>query len=305
MGDLPSPDVGRVAAVDVGGTRIKIGVVAPSAGPETVVDGAQTRTAPVEMEQTLRLIEREITKAGPVSAVGLGLAGIVDAKRGTWRWSPHTSGRDIEVGPRLSASLGVPVAVDNDANMAVIAEARLGAGVGHRSVLLITLGTGIGGALVIGGKVERGRGALGELGHMRVAATPECVCGGTGCWEALVSGRVLDAVADRVLGSGRSAQDLVAAAEEGGTSAARELAEIGRWLGVGLGNLVAALDPDVIVFGGGAGPAVPALLATAREAALEARSGLRVAGLPPLMPARFGGLAGLVGAVIAARGMEP
>ncbi len=178
----------------------------------------------------------------------------------------------------MARATGLPVVVDGDANLAALAEAHLGAGAGYRVVLLVALGTGIGGGLVVEGRVERGRAFLGEIGHMVMdPAGPLCACGRHGCWEALVSGTSLaraarrlaegdpaGAVARAAAGATPRGEHLSAAAREGDAAAAAALADAGEWLGRGLANLVAVLDPDVIVVGGAAAAAGEALLGPAR-----------------------------------------
>jgi len=204
--------------------------------------------------------------------------------------------------------------VDNDANLAALAEARRGAGSGERMVLFIGLGTGIGGGLVVAGRVERGRGFLGEVGHMVVdPAGPRCACGRRGCWEALVSGTALGRAAGELASADRSGllarlaagtvprgEHLVAAAGAGDRAAGEALAAAGAWLGRGLANLVAVLDPDVIVVGGAAAGAGEALLGPARAKMAETVEGGRHRRPTPVRPARFGAGAGLVGAALAA-----
>jgi glucokinase len=214
----------------------------------------------------------------------------------------------------VATATGVPVVVDNDANLAALAEARLGAGTGYRMVLFVGLGTGIGGGLVIGGRVERGRGFLGELGHLTLDPSgPLCACGRRGCWEALVSGTALGrdaaalaaahplgAVARTAAGTGPRGEHLEAAAASGDPAARSRLEAAGIWLGRGLANLVAALDPNVIVVGGAAAGAGEALLGPARAALADWVEGRGYRAPTPVVSARFGPQAGLVGAALAA-----
>ena len=163
----------------------------------------------------------------------------------------------MALGPEVTAAIGLPVVVDNDANLAALAEARLGAGRGRRMVLLVALGTGIGGGLVIEGRVERGRGFLGEVGHMVIDPSgPRCGCGRHGCWEALVSGTSLGRAARELAEADPAgavaglppvatppASTSPRAAAAGDPEARSRLAAAGTWLGRGLANLVALLDP--------------------------------------------------------------
>ena len=287
-----------VIAVDIGGTSIRIARIdsgAP-ASPATIV----TCPTPDDIGEIPNVIIPPIDELGPVKAIGIGCAGLVDVSNGVLEWMPHAAGRDAELGEILTTRFGVPVLMDNDANLATLAEARFGTGRGYRMVLMVTLGTGIGAGLVVDGDLERGRGALGEVGHMRLAAEPQCVCGLSGCWEALVSGRVLDALAVELIGPTADGAALVAAATAGDKAAVASLEAAGEWLGIGLGNLIATLDPDVVVVGGGAADAGDALLAPAARYLESLRGGFAVAGVPPLVRPEFGRAAGLVGAAIAA-----
>jgi glucokinase len=179
-------------------------------------------------------------------------------------------------------------------------------------VLMVTVGTGIGGGLVIDGEVERGRGHLGEIGHMVLdPGGPECACGRAGCWEALASGRALDRAAracaaapSGMLAGSDDADgaDLVAAAEAGDAAAGAAIEAVARALGRGLAVLVAVLDPDVIVVGGGVGTLGARLLDPARRAMMEAMPGAEHRRETPVLAAGFGPDSGLVGAALVAGG---
>jgi len=285
-------------AIDIGGTSIRVARIDddPKA-PQDVI----TVPTPSDISDIDDHIVPAIDESGASEAIGIGCAGLIDSTDGVIRWMPHAVGRDVPLGRTLADRFGVPVVVDNDANLAALAESRLGAGVGFRMVLMITLGTGIGAGLVIEQTIERGRGGLGEVGHMRLAAEPGCTCGSSGCWEALVSGRVLDAQARTIIGADASAVDLVEAGAAGNGLAVDALNGAGEWLGIGLGNLISVLDPDVIVVGGGAAEAGDALLRPASRYLGSRGGGLAVSGIPPILPAAFGPMAGLVGAALAAR----
>lgn len=295
-------------AVDCGGSNVR-------AAPATAagVLGKVTRgIAPEDLADLPAVITGLIGDSRSARAVGVGVAGLVDAVTGTLLWSPHRRGRAIALGAEISRRLGLPVTVDNDANLAALAEARLGAGAGRRMVLMVTVGTGIGGGLVIDGEIERGRGHLGEIGHMVLdPGGPECACGHLGCWEAVASGRALDraaracAAAPNGMLAGRDdvdGADLVAAAEAGDAAAGAAIEAVGRALGRGLAVLVAVLDPDVIVVGGGVGTLGARLLDPARRAMMEAMPGAEHRRETPVLPAGFGADSGLVGAALAAGG---
>lgn len=181
-------------------------------------------------------------------------------------------------------------------------------------MVMLTLGTGVGGGLVIGGRLVRGASGLGaELGHMVVCeGGPPCPCGNRGCLEALASGTAIGRSARAALDAGRldgsSLRDVpdldgkaVTLAAQAGDAAAREiLAEAGRWLGVGIASLINALDPEVVVVGGGAMQAGELLLGPARRSAAERVVGLQHRPTPPIVPATLGDDAGLIGAALLA-----
>lgn len=300
----------QVIAVDCGGTKVRVA----RADTEGRLTGVVEATTPGHLAALPELIARLVGDPGAAEAVGLGVAGLVDADRGVLRWMPHRPGRDLDLGAEVSRRLGVPVRIDNDANLTGLAEARLGAGAGKRMVLTVTIGTGIGGGLVVDGRIERGRGHLGEIGHMTVDPSgPVCACGQRGCWEAVASGTALDRAARLVaasdprgaLANGDREVDgvaLVTAAAAGDGAAHAALVGVATALGRGLASLVAILDPDVIVVGGGVGAIGEPLLEPARRAMMEATSGGTHRADTPVVSARFGPDAGLVGAALAAGG---
>ena len=266
--------MGRWVGGDVGGSKVLAGVVSE--------DGEVVRTVLrvtpgrlVAAEAVEDAVVDAVTAAArrePVAAVGVAAAGFVDRDGSRVVFAPHLPWRGEDVRTRLGERLGVPVLLENDATAAAHAEATYGAGRGAESMVLVALGTGIGGGLVVGGRVWRGHhGMAGEFGHMQVVPDgAPCECGRRGCWEQYSSGNALVARA--------------------------AFASVGRWLGVGLANLVAAFDPALLVVGGGVAVAGERLLGPARDALATSLVGAGHREVPPLVPAALGPAAGLVGA---------
>jgi glucokinase len=306
--------------IDIGGTKVLGGVV-DSHGRVLARERRETpkRSAPA-VEDVIADLVAGFARAYDVAAVGVGAAGLVDATRSTVVFSPHLAWRDEPVREALMSRLGLPVVVDNDANTAALAEARFGAGVGHRYVLCVNLGTGIGGALVQDGRVYRGaNGMAGEFGHMQVVPDGHrCQCGNRGCWEQYASGNALvrDArelvladspVAHRLRElAGPDAAALTGplvtdAARDGDPLAIELMADMGHWLGVGLANMTAALDPGRIVIGGGVSEAGDLLLGPTRGAFSRQLLGRGHRAEPAITVAALGADAGFVGAADMAR----
>lgn len=306
---------GSVIGVDLGGTKLLAGAL----DGELNVRHRALRTARgLEQAGLLEAIVDAVTEAvqaarGPVHGVGFGIPSLVDRVRGTSAHSVHLPLRDVPFREVMAQRLGLPVWVDNDATAAMLAEWRLGAAVNARHAVLLTVGTGIGGGLVVEGALVRGaRGMAGELGHVVVdPAGPSCGpgCPNRGCLEALASGTALarEALAlagehpHSPLGRALAAGDEITGtlvtrlAHEGDPAAGEAVARIGRWLGVGIAGLVNTFDPEVVIVGGGVVTAGDRLLAPARGAL--ARHALPPLGeLVPVVPARFGAEAGMVGA---------
>lgn len=303
--------------VDIGGTKVLAAVVdergrvldteatpTPGAGA-----GLERATVP-EVEQALVAVVSALFQRHGRSTVGVAAAGFVDASGERVRFAPHLPWRDeplaARLGDRLGRSLIGRVLVDNDANAALWAETRFGAAREARDVVMLTLGTGIGGALLIGGELHRGRnGMAGEFGHTLVVPDGlPCECGQHGCWEQYCSGRALGRAASAA-GSTLTGPDLTVAAQAGDRAAMAAYAEVGRWLGLGTANVVAGIDPELVVVGGGAAAAGELLLRPARAALAASLVGAGHRVLPSLLGAELGPLAGVVGVADLARGSAP
>lgn len=305
--------------VDVGGTKVLAGVVdhlgrvhgtARRATPGRRVDIAQ-------VEDALEAAVLEAADGAPIAGVGVAAAGFVDPTGERVMFAPHLPWQGENVRERLGRRWGVPVVLDNDANCAALAEWTYGAARGAGSVLVVTMGTGIGGGIMMGGQLVRGaNGMAGEFGHMQVVPDGHpCECGGHGCWEQYSSGNALVRFARQRMGEQPSVLEeacggnpervtgpMVTEAAEAGDMAARAaFASVGDWLGVGVANLVAALDPEVVVIGGGVSQAGDRLLEPARNALQRSLVGAAHRAVPPIVPALLGPEAGLVGAAELAR----
>ena len=306
--------------VDIGGTKVLGGVVAEDG---TVVARARRPTPSHDVADTataIAAVVAELRERHGVDAIGIGAAGWIDLNRATVLFAPNLAWRDEPLRDRLQQLIGLPVVVENDANAAAWAEYRFGSARGEPVVLMITLGTGIGSGLVVGGEVYRGAyGVAPEFGHMTVVAGGRrCGCGNRGCWEQYASGKALvrearDIASGAPLAAERLMQlaggtvaaiqgELVTkAALEGDAAAGECFDEVGKWLGMGLADLAAALDPSCFVIGGGVAEAGHLLLAptTAAFAANLTGRGHRPAASVRL--AALGNAAGLIGAADLAR----
>ncbi|MCA1781645.1 MAG: ROK family glucokinase [Intrasporangiaceae bacterium] len=311
--------------IDIGGTKVAGGVVDESGRITTRLrrDTPHRSTAPSIVENVIvGVVETLLADLDPesVAAVGIGAAGFVAADRATVAFAPHLSWRDEPLRDRLAERLTKPVFIDNDANAAAWAEWRFGAARGETHLVMITLGTGIGGGILLDGHVIRGKyGIAGEYGHMQVVPDGHrCECGNRGCWEQYASGNALVREA-RALVAARSpiAMDMIAridgdpanltgpliteAARAGDRMAVELLTEIGTWLGVGMANLAAALDPGMFVVGGGVSAAGDLLLKPAREAFSRTLTGRGHRPEAKIVTAQLGNDAGLIGAADLAR----
>ena len=291
----------RTIGVDVGGTKIVVGVVERDG---TVVR-VERRPTPVDSTDSLLAglaAAVASVRDESVAAVGIGIPSAIDQRSGTAVFSVNIPLAGVDVRTWAAETFGLPAAIDNDANCAALAEWRAGAGRGTTDMAMITLGTGIGGGLILGGKLYRGWiGAGAELGHIVVdggdGAVCQGYCTGHGHLEALASGRAVDAVAERLLGAGADTPKLAAAARNGDAAAREALASAGRWLGAGIASIVNLLNPELVVIGGGFGEAFELLIGPARE--VLARDGVVPArDVVRIVPAELGSDAGLIGAAL-------
>jgi glucokinase len=305
--------------VDVGGTKVLAAAVSTTGRVRQVA----RRTTPGRLvdaevvEDALTEAVMEVAAGRRIDGVGLAAAGFVDGPGERVMFAPHLPWRGEEVRARLMERWGTTVVLDNDANCTARAEAIHGAARGARGAIVVTLGTGIGGAVVLDGRVHRGsNGMAGEFGHMQVVPDGlACECGGRGCWEQYSSGNALVRHARARIGQQPTLLHqlcwgdperltgpmVTAAAEEGDLVARQAFASVGEWLGVGVANLVAAFDPEVVVVGGGVSAAGDRLLEPARAALNRSLVGAGHRVVPPLLRAALGPEAGAIGGADLAR----
>jgi glucokinase len=251
-----------VVGVDVGGTNIKLGVVDHS-GQVIVRNSFATKpfaSSRIKLISALaQEIEASIITAGlnkkQIAGVGIGLPGLVDYEKGIVRFLPNIPGwRGVHLKSILQKRVNLPVFVDNDVKIITLAESKFGAGRGVRNLVCLTLGTGVGAALILNGQLYRGEdNAAGELGHMPLNEHgPKCNCGGFGCFETYVGNRALFALASRVMGkSGMTTEKMFDLARKGNKKALFFWKTAAEHIGNGLVGIVNLLNPRVIIIGGG------------------------------------------------------
>ncbi len=301
--DVPAP----VLAVDIGGTKISAAI---STQPPKLVQFREIPTeaaagGPAVLDRVIQLVEQSLSDAKgyyDIKTIGVSTAGTPDSLgRIVYATGTLPGWIGIDLRGHLEARFGLPVVVDNDGQMATLAEARCGAGRGFRSVLCLTIGTGLGAGFAVNGQLYRGeRGAGPTLGHIAVERNGRpCTCGRKGCLEQYVNGSALVAEYNALVGERqriKTGTDVMQAASNGDADARRAIGLIGDWLGYGLASAVNLFDPSIIVIGGGLANLGDALLDPARRAlSAQVYTAIRI---PPIVTAQFGANAGLVGAAL-------
>lgn len=301
----------RTVGIDLGGTKC----LAVAVEYARVVEERRvpTPTGGAALLDALTDLAVDMGDAGTVIGVGVGAPGLVD-RAGVLRFAPNLPGVvDLAIGSELEARLGVPVRVDNDATCAGWGERQAGAAQGFEDVILATLGTGIGGGIIVGGRLLRGaNGFAGEIGHMVVEADGLlCPCGQRGCWERYASGGALGRMGQAAASAGQAGRVLdlaggdaaavrgehvTGAAAEGDRAALTMVGDFGRWVALGLANLADVFDPQAFVLGGGLVKAGELLLGPVRSAFAELLTGRRFRPDIAIMAATLGERAGAIGA---------
>jgi glucokinase len=309
----------RVIGVDLGGTKLLAGLLDEQLQVRRTVRRAVAGLTTDELLDTLVVAVDEVREASdePVAAVGFGIPCLMDRRGGRAALAINLPLVDVPFRELMEERLDLPVDVDNDGNVAALAEHRAGAAYGLDHVVLLTLGTGVGGGLILDGKPYRGaNGAGAELGHLGIDLDgPPCqgACPARGCLETHASGTALarearhaalaypaSALGQEVADGRTPDGELVATLARAGDAVARRVLEgVGRHLGAGIASLLNVFDPELVVIGGGLAAAGPLLLDPARaEVARRVLPPLRERA--PIVPAHFGGEAGLVGAGVLA-----
>jgi glucokinase len=301
--------------IDVGGTKIAGGVVDENGKILEELKVVSPATDVSAIEEAIEKLVTELRSRHPIEAVGVGAAGYIDKARAVVLFAPNLAWRDLDLKADLESTLDLPVVVENDANAAAWGEFQYGAGHDVDDLLLVTVGTGVGGGVVLDGVLYRGAFGVGaEIGHMRVVPDGRlCGCGNRGCFEMYASGSALvrEARASARGGSLLAAELLERAggdpdaitgplitdtARAGNAFCLELLASLGRWLGEGIASLAAVLDPAVVVVGGGVSEADELLLGPARAAFNAQLTGRGHRPMLEIRRARLGNRAGLIGA---------
>ncbi|MEX1218219.1 MAG: ROK family protein [Acidimicrobiales bacterium] len=293
----------RRVGIDVGGTKT-LAVVVDLAHPGVILDQRVVPT-PVSAPAVIDVLLDLARELGAVEQLGLGLAGLVE-NGAVLRSAPNLQCLiDVPVQDILVDALQFPVVIENDATCALFAEMECGAARGKSDVVLVTLGTGIGGGVATGGTAQRGaHGFAGEPGHMCVDPNgPLCVCGRRGCWERFASGAGLVRLAQRQGlstegGGGIGGEYLARLAREGDDAAVQVWSEFADWLALGLANLADILDPELIVIGGGLVGAADLFLGHTRGEFFGAVLGGAARIRTTIEPAQLGSSAGAIGAAL-------
>ncbi len=312
--------MGLACGIDVGGTKIA-GAVVDDRGK--VVEHRRVESPATEVdaiEGAIVDLVADLRSRHEFERVGLGAAGYVDARRATVIFAPNLAWRDFDLKAEIERRVDLPVTIENDANAAAWGEFSFGAGEDVDDLLMVTVGTGVGGGIVMAGDLQRGGfGFAAEIGHLRVVPDGrECGCGNRGCFEQYASGSaLLRSVREAVEVGTPAAADLLrragddpaaisgplvtTAAQDGDPFAVEKLAELGSWLGQGVASLVTVLDPAVIVVGGGVSEAGDLLLEPMRASFFDHLTVRNHRPVAEIRLAQLGNRAGVIGAADLAR----
>ncbi|TBR16262.1 ROK family protein [bacterium] len=294
--------------IDLGGTNLKISLVdnrykikdKKILNTQNFVRKEELISAVVNSVNSL--IQLNKLRKSDISGVGLGLPGPIDNKKGIVHFFPNISGwKNVKLVKILAAKLKLPVFIDNDANMMTLAEYRLGAARGARNAVCLTLGTGVGGGIIIEGRIFRGSiNAGGEIGHMPVNEKgPKCNCGGQGCLETYIGNKVILEKARKIFGKNITLEETSRLAAKGERRAKKLWQDVGKCLGVTLSAIVNLINPDRIIIGGGVAKAGSVLFDSVKNTIKERAMPVQAAHVK-IFKAILGNDAGMVGAAIMA-----
>ncbi len=315
--------MGLTIGVDIGGTKIAAGVVDEECNILSTFK-VPTPPPPQAIVDAIAAAVEGARAGHEIVGVGIGAAGYVNRQRSTVYFAPNIDWRQEPLKAEVEARVGLPVVVENDANAAAWGEYKFGAGKGHRNVICITLGTGLGGGIIIGNKLRRGHfGVAAEFGHTRMV--PDgllCGCGSQGCWEQYASGRALVRYAKQranatpenaeiLLSLGDGSPDgiegkhISMAARQGDPVAVDSYRELARWAGAGLADLASLFDPSAFIVGGGLSDEGELVLDPIRKSYKRWLVGGNWRPVAEVIAAQLGNEAGLVGAADLAREPDP
>lgn len=314
--------MGLTLGVDVGGTKILAAVV-DEAGQ--IIEERRVASPATDASAICGVITKlalDLTSKHLIEAIGVGAAGYINRARSTVMFAPNIAWRDVDLKTPIQEATGLPTVIENDANAAAWGEFTFGAGAQAESFLLVTVGTGVGGGLVLEGELQRGGfGVAAEIGHLRVMPGGiQCGCGNFGCLEAYASGNALVRVGQELaaeagpsrlldlaggVASAINGPMITAAALEADPVAIEAFGHVGRWLGEGIASLTAIVDPEMIVLGGGVSEAGDLLLEPVRAAFADQLTGRGHRPMAEISLATLGNRAGVIGAADLARHRGP
>jgi len=295
-----------IIGIDLGGTNLKIGLLDLKYNIKlkriltTRKFSKKQDLISAIINSVNKIIEENKLKKSDIYGVGLGLPGPIDEKSGVVHFFPNIPGwREVNLKQILQKSLKLPVVLDNDAKLMCLAEYNLGAAYGFKNALCLTLGTGVGGGLIIGGKLYRGASnAAGEIGHTPINEKgPKCNCKGTACLETYIGNNKIIKEARRIFNRAISLEELSTLAKKRNKAALNIWIKVGTRLGIALAGIINLLNLDVIVIGGGVSNAGTVLFDTVRKTINERAMNVQACHVK-VLKAKLGSDAGLIGAAV-------
>jgi len=302
-----------VVGIDVGGTNIKLGLInrqgrivsrSSLITKRFVRNKGQLISALCETVK--KLISDNKLKKSDIEGIGIGLPGLIDPRKGVVKFLPNIPGwKNVALKRILEQKLKIPTFLDNDVNLITLAEWKFGAGVGVSNMLCLTLGTGVGGGLILDGKLYRGEGFVaGELGHMPLNESgPKCTCGGVGCFERYVGNKTLEKNAAKVFKKNIKFQQINKMAAKGNKTALKFWGTTGTQIGNGLIGVINLLNPTLVIIGGGISNNYK-FLSTNIKKVIKTRAMTVQAKMAKVVRAKLGDDAGIIGAQVLVKGIN-